>query len=241
MIISACLVASCDNAPYLADSIASVRAQTRPFDLIIVADDASTDGSRDLLRTLAAEEPRLRPILRERRLGPAANRDLAIRETSLDWLTTLDGDDLMAPDKHEAEWRVITPFLGRVEPVAFSDVRLVDAWGGLLEDWNLSRYALMDRTERLAWMARRTAPLPRDMLLSRRLYLEAGGYAHDLPLYEDWDFKLRLAACRAVWRHAGVVGTAYRRHGDGVSAAAPAVHRRWQAEVLRRNAGLLAA
>ncbi|MDO9500376.1 glycosyltransferase [Falsiroseomonas sp.] len=240
MVISACLIASCDNAPYLAQAIASVRAQTRPFDVILVADDASTDGSREVIRSLAAEEPRLLPVLRDRRLGPAGNRDLAIRDMRADWITQLDGDDAMTPDKHAAEWEAVTSFQGRTEAVGFSDVLLVDAWGDPLESWNLGRYALMDRAERLAWMARRSAPIPRDMLLSRHLYLEAGGYDHALPLYEDWDFKLRLAACRAVWRHSGITGTQYRRHGAGLSEAPLAEHEHWLATVRQRNAALLA-
>lgn len=241
MSIRACILASCDNAPYLAEAIASARAQSLPFEVIVIADDASTDGSRDLIRTLAAEDSRIIPILRERRLGPGANRDLAIRDTPADWIMTLDGDDAMTPDKHAAEWAAIAPFAGRAPAIGFSDVALTDAWGNETGRWSLSLYGTMDGAERTGWFARRTAPLPRDMLLARTLYLEAGGFAHDLPLYEDWDFKLRLSALPALWRHSGIIGTRYRRQGGGLSDAPPGGHARWQAAVRARNRNLIGA
>lgn len=241
MSIRACILASCDNAPYLAEAIASARTQRLPFEVLVIADDASTDGSRDLIRSLAAADRRIIPILRERRLGPGANRDLAIRDTPADWIVTLDGDDAMAPDKHAAEWAAVLPFAGRAPAIGFSDVALTNAWGQETGCWSLSLYGAMDGAERAGWFARRAAPIPRDMLLPKALYLEAGGVAHDLPLYEDWDFKLRLSALAAVWRHSGIIGTRYRRQGGGLSDAPPGTHDRWQAEVRARNRDLIAA
>lgn len=241
MSIRACIMASCDNAPYLAEAIASVRAQSLPFEAIIIADDASTDGSRDLIRSLAAADRRIVPILRERRLGPGANRDLAIRDTQADWIVTLDGDDVMAPGKHAAEWAAVSPFADRAEAIGFSDVALTDAFGAETGRWSLSLYGAMDGAERTGWFARRTAPIPRDMLLPKAVYLQAGGFAHDLPLYEDWDFKLRLSALAAVWRHSGMIGTRYRRQGGGLSDAPTGEHTHWQAAVRARNRDLIAA
>lgn len=241
MSIRACILASCDNAPYLAEAIASVRAQSLPFEAIIIADDASIDGSRDLIRALAAADRRIVPILRERRLGPGANRDLAIRDTPADWIVTLDGDDVMAPGKHAAEWAAVAPLADRAAAIGFSDVALTDAFGAETGRWSLSLYGAMDGAERTGWFARRTAPIPRDMLLPKAVYLQAGGFAHDLPLYEDWDFKLRLSALATVWRHSGITGTRYRRQGGGLSDEPPDTHELWQAEVRRRNRDLIAA
>ena len=36
--------------------------------------------------------------------------------------------------------------------------------------------------------------IPRDFVMPKALYHEAGGYDPSIPLYEDWDLKLRLAA-----------------------------------------------
>ena len=51
-----------NKEPYIARAIASVLAQTRPVDEIIIVDDASTDGS--LERIKAFQDSRIRVIRR---------------------------------------------------------------------------------------------------------------------------------------------------------------------------------
>ena len=80
---------------YLAETIESALAQTRPPAEIIVVDDGSEDG------TLAVAEryaPRVRAI-RKANGGPASARNEAIRNASGDYLAFLDCDDLWVPDK----------------------------------------------------------------------------------------------------------------------------------------------
>jgi hypothetical protein len=49
-------------------------------------------------------------------------------------------------------------------------------------------------------------------------YINAGGLDLSLKLYEDWDLKIRLASQNEFY-YTGTQGTAYRRHGRGLSAA----------------------
>jgi len=46
-------ITSCNQEQYLAEAIDSVLAQTRPADEVLIIDDASTDGSRELIRSCA--------------------------------------------------------------------------------------------------------------------------------------------------------------------------------------------
>jgi glycosyltransferase involved in cell wall biosynthesis len=83
---------------YLADVLASVAAQEGGFEReVIVVDDGSTDGSRELLRSLGARLPGFRLITQPNQ-GPsvATNRGLAV--ASMPLVKLLDGDDLLAPD-----------------------------------------------------------------------------------------------------------------------------------------------
>jgi hypothetical protein len=60
--------------------------------------------------------------------------------------------------------------------------------------------------------------VPRDFTFSRRAYELAGGFEEGLSLYEDWDFKLRLARfCE--FRYTGSIGVAYRANPAGLSRA----------------------
>lgn len=64
--------------------------------------------------------------------------------------------------------------------------------------------------------------MPRDMLMSKQLYMSVGGMRHSLKRYEDWDLKLRLAERKIEWVYSNSVGTAYRRIGEGLSSASQA-------------------
>ena len=63
------VVTSFNNAKTITRALDSVVRQTYPVDEIIVADDCSTDGSRDLLRSYAAAHPNVRVIAREANIG----------------------------------------------------------------------------------------------------------------------------------------------------------------------------
>jgi glycosyltransferase involved in cell wall biosynthesis len=73
---------------FLAEAIASVRAQDRPVDEIVVVDDGSTDGTAELAEELGAR------VLRQSNAGPAAARNAGIATAAGDVIAFLDCDDL---------------------------------------------------------------------------------------------------------------------------------------------------
>lgn len=75
-----------NEAGTIAATIASLFAQTRPPDEVVVADAGSTDGTRRQLDDLAAAEPRLRVIHAPG--NRSAGRNAAIRAATHDLLAT---------------------------------------------------------------------------------------------------------------------------------------------------------
>ena len=231
-----CIIVSYNKGNFLKDAINSVLAQTLPVAEIIVADDGSTDGSRNLIMSLAQEYCQIKPIFREKNLGVAANRDLAIREANGDLLTTLDGDDWYSPQKIEKEFIAIQK---KPNTIAYSDVRLVNREGKQIYDWDISGFSKFDTAQRLHWLSHRLGPIPRDMLLPKKLYLEVLGMRHGLPIYEDWDFKIRLAGYPNQWIHSGITGINYRKTKSGLSQSSSLIHTKCQYQVLMLNQELL--
>lgn len=226
-----CIITSYNNARTLPLAVESVLRQSLPVAEIIIADDGSSDGSQALIATLARRHACIQPILRERNLGVAANRDLAIRAASCPFITHLDGDDLFAPGKIVAEWEALN---ARTDAVAFSmtaRIRPQRFW----------QYQLLDPQRTVTGSPRavvsnllaRSGPIPRDMLLSKTLFEQAGGFTHGVEMYEDWQFKLRLAALGVPWLPSRSIGTLYIQHGIGLSAAATDRHDLWKRRVVQ--------
>src|SRR5260370_16125619 len=71
----------------------SLRAQTRPFDEIIVADNGSTDDSVDLAERAGARVLRL-----GRNFGFAVAVNRAIETTVAEWVAILNNDVILDPD-----------------------------------------------------------------------------------------------------------------------------------------------
>lgn len=226
-----CIITSYNNLADIKRAVSSVLRQSLSVAEIIIADDGSSDGSRELIGSIAADNSCVRTILRERNLGVSANRDLAIREATQPFVTHLDGDDLFAHRKIEGEWRALK---GRTDAVAYSLVARVQSG-----KWWKTRVVnpeetVGDPSAALDNLLARAGAIPRDMMLAKSLFEAAKGFDHTVPLYEDWDFKLRLAQKASVWLSSGEIGTLYVQHNHGLSAAKQAMHQKWKSEIRAR-------
>lgn len=81
-------------ARFLPQCIESALAQTYPSTEVVVVDDASTDGSQEIIRKF----DRVVPVLRERNGGQGAAFNAGFAACSGDIVFFLDSDDLLAPD-----------------------------------------------------------------------------------------------------------------------------------------------
>ncbi len=88
-----------NSAAYIAETLATVQAQTCPEWEWIVADDGSTDRTADLLARAAQADPRIR-LIRLEHTGLAARvRNAAMAAARGEFFAFLDADDLWESDK----------------------------------------------------------------------------------------------------------------------------------------------
>jgi len=197
-------------ATFLPEALESVLAQTLPpEDLdIVVIDDGSTDDTAKVAATFA---PRVRCIRQENRGLPAA-RNRGAAETTAPYLTFLDADDRLAPEKLARE-------LARLEAdpgihVAYSGWHYIDARGERLPQQGWSR----DEGDILERLLLGNIIHPHAATLRRSTFEAAGGFDESLTSVEDWDLWIRVSLNGARWAAVGAAALEYRIRDDGMHA-----------------------
>ncbi len=192
-----------DNAPYLAETIASVLAQDHPDVETIVVDDGSTDGTQDVLASFG---DRIRSVRQENR-GASEARNHGLRLARGEYVVFLDGDDVLLPGKLRAQTALLEarPELG----YAHSGWHRIDANGARLdtvEPWHEVPDLTLEQ-----WLVRK--PVFMGAMLVRRAWVErAGGFDPTLAQAEDLKLFLDMVAmgCRGGWVYEPTV--CYRQH-----------------------------
>lgn len=195
------VIAAYNAETYIAEAIESVLGQTIPPDEVIVIDDGSTDGTRNILRQFGDRII----VLTQGNSGQAVavNKALAIAQGEL--IGFCDADDLWTPRKLELQLELlerqgdVEAVFGKVEQFVSPDVpdgqreRLKPAVAimpGELKQCMLIRRAALDRagpfdqslpaTFFIAWLGRakqnglESAHVD-DIVVRRRLHLGNGG------------------------------------------------------------------
>ncbi len=107
-----------NGAPFIREALASVFAQTRLPDEVVVVDDCSPDDTVAVVEAVAATAPvPVRLIRRAKNSGgPALPTNVGVDAARGEWVATLDHDDTFAPTKLADQLRVAeaNPDLGLV-------------------------------------------------------------------------------------------------------------------------------
>ena len=232
----------CHNAaPWLAATLASVRAQTWTRCEMIVVDDGSTDGSRAVLEAHAGPDL---TVIRQENRGAAAARQRALAAARGAYLQYLDADDLLHPekiarqvarlradgDRHIASARWVRFSGDRDEAAAFRAAPETN-WGDFAPaDYLVATFAAGGMMHPAAW------------LLPRAVAERAGPWLETLSLDDDGEYFARAVAASAGVRFCPAALAWYRSNlaGSLSGRRSPAA---WQsaAEVCRRSTASLLA
>ncbi|OYT73518.1 MAG: hypothetical protein CFK48_01150 [Armatimonadetes bacterium CP1_7O] len=116
-----------NGAPYIAQCIESVQAQTLDDWEMIIVDDASTDETVQVVQPYLAD-PRIRLLRNERNMGAGYTRNRALDAAQGEWIAVLDADDWYAPQRLER----LLAFAQRTEADMVADLQVyVTEWGSV--------------------------------------------------------------------------------------------------------------
>lgn len=181
------VVPAYNAAAFVRRAVDSVLAQTLVDHELLVVDDGSSDGTRDVL---AGYGDRVR-VLAQANAGPAAARNHGLREARGRYVAFLDADDWWLPAKLERQVALLDsrPELG----FCSTATRVVTEGGAPAGDWPC---AAIDGPllETLFVRSAAVSGSTSGVLARRDLLLAAGGFDEALRGFEDPDLWIRLAA-----------------------------------------------
>ena len=228
-----------DAAGFIAETLESIAAQTRPPDRIVVVDDGSRDGTAGRVRIWAASCAAIPVLLIEQEnRGVSAARNAGIRAAGTDLVALVDADDLILPDHLGT---VADVFGGRPEVVlAFADACQFEgafaAVGGAGDGGRVVKPSLLAGAPLLDLPAEAAGPwdveivvgspfgslladnhIPTSAVVLRRdAALAAGLFDEAMPVAEDWDLWLRMALLGS-FAYSRRVLAAKRVHGSNLT------------------------
>lgn len=200
--------------PFLEQAIESVLAQDHPDFELLIGDDASTDGSHEILERYRSRE-RVTVITSERNEGAAATRNALIRRAQGDYITPCDADDLMA----DGNLTTLCRFLDEHSDIGavYGDILelLTDAEGNLVD-----APRIFGKDCRSTWDLVDNCVNHGGSMIRRAFLLQAGGYDESVRTgVDDWSMWLKLAEVTEIRYLEGVVLYIWRRHPSSLSRA----------------------
>jgi glycosyltransferase involved in cell wall biosynthesis len=212
------VLATCFNHErYVVECLESIHAQTYPNVQLIVADDASTDGSVRAIRDWVERTGTpCTLVLHEENRGICRTRNEALAHARGAYVSGISTDDVWLPDKladQVAQLEALPQSVG----VAYCDAARIDEDGNPLPETFVEHLGVGPPPEGDLYETLLTRNfLPAGSTLVRReCYAAVGPFDESLP-YEDRDMWLRIAR-RYAFVFTPRVGVRYRVHPVSLS------------------------
>lgn len=211
-----------NRADRLPEAVASVLAQTGCEIEVVIVDDGSTDDSAAVADELAARHDRVIAVHRENG-GPAAARNTGLSVCSGIWLTFLDSDDLMAPDRVAEQLAAASSAAQPAVVLGHQSFRVATG----IEPPPEVRRALLGGA---------TRPYTMTMFLATATIRSVGGFDESFAVGEDLDLLMRLQRAGVPVIQHDNVWTVRRVFGDNLVYDSDAITRATVRAISRNRA-----
>lgn len=212
-------------AQFIDEALASILCQTYKNVEIIVVDDGSTDGTAQIVARYSG----VRYLYQLNSGGfPGSPRNMGIRQSTGAYIAFLDADDVMLPDRLQAQVELLTHHCD--VGLIFSNYRNFSANGPaeqshfetcplLMELLKQKEGLILESEEATALLVRENIGVPSSLMIRREILRDAPFFSTEMQIGEDFHFYYRAAR---KWKLGLVnsIGSLRRLHGNNITGDA---------------------
>lgn len=182
-----------NGARFLERCLDSVLAQTLLPQQIIVVNDASTDGTAEILHAYSQRTPLIHVITNSRNRKLPTTRNIGIAASTAPWVAFLDADDVWLPTKLERQIEFLKTADSKVG-VVYCGYKVIDDKDDPMPHALITPPSVRGDVFMNLLQGGNLISGSASAVLVRRSALDAAGHFNEsLTFAEDWDLWLRLA------------------------------------------------
>lgn len=224
-------VAVYNQAPFIKDCLNSIKNQTYDNIEILIADDASTDNSVEIIKEYQKSNPDffIKVILHKNNIGIAKNLNSLLNQTNGQYICIFAGDDLM----HSSKISKQVAALENNPDASFCYTNMVwqnnDGKKGNMNHFGLLRPHPQNIYDLIA-----DNVLPSPTFLLNRPFIPEYGFDEDIAIINDYKMALDLFE-KAPPIYVNEVLTIYNKHENSLTAKNYYVHDRFKLYTKLKN------
>ena len=198
-----------NQARFVGEAIQSALGQAGADVEVVVVNDGSTDGSREIIGTFAAADPRVR-VISQSNMGLSAARNVGLESARGTILIFLDADDRLQPGAAAAAVECFSRHPDAM--MTFGRCTLIDEHGAPM----LTNQPVVEGDFYAELLRRNFIWTPAIAAFRREVFETVGRFDVGVSASADYDLYLRVARTLPIVTHDRLVAE-YRQHGSNMS------------------------
>ncbi len=209
-----------NSSKFIEEAIESVLNQEDFSDYeLVIGDDASTDGTQEIIRSYQDRYPdKIKAYFNPVNVGVTINCNQLLKKCSGKYITSLDGDDVMYPNKLKVQTDVMLQNPNCVfsyhDVLIFGDVKTETTYYGGAG----GKKPFNTKNGDISLLIRERNYVASISVMMKKECIPEHGFHPDIPKISDWLFLIELAAQGDTLYINQVLGK-YRRHGSSITSS----------------------
>lgn len=205
-------IISYNQKKFIKETLDSVLSQDYPNFEVVISDDASTDGTAEIIDEYSKKNSRLVKILNKKNLGITKNSNVCLQHCKGKYIAIMGGDDLLLPHKLSKQVSWLEEEINRV--ICGHDCEIFDDITG--RTISIETPYRKDGYNLSSWI-KSGMLLPAQTLMIRASAVPQFGFDEKTSFISDWKFCIDILLSGGECGYIPGIFSKYRRHSASIT------------------------